>query len=233
MARSMLLVAVALAMTVAPVSSAQAQMLRCKYNYTDTRDHAALRGALQQALPSKARIEPLPTICRNPGSARAWLSTTPRLRGDGVTEWWDLACHRDTGEWACEVPVHRQLIWVYTEVAGKLRRLETQFDDATGLELTRALAVRAMQILSDPGAEPPAACRKSAEAQDRSFWEKSRSAFWELTKDSGIELSIEADEDGSIDVITNAGTGPLALHFTGTNDGPVGQVCWALWIVVT
>ena len=178
-------------------------------------------------------VESLPTVCRNPGSALAWLSTAPRLRTDGATEWWAVQCKRETGEWACEVPVHRQLIWVYVEAGGLLRRVEVSFDGETGLVRARALAVRTTEIIQDSAARAPEACGRLADAESQRRWEKYRNEFWQQPKDSAPALSVESTDRGTVDVITNSGDGPLGLKFMTTKDGSFAPVCWVEWVVVT
>jgi hypothetical protein len=216
-----------------PVSQAQAGTRICRSRLTDSHDRDLLRAAMQQVMPPGVPSEGIPDVCRNPGSANAWMSTWARLRSDGVTEWWDIDCQRSkTQQWACESPVHRQLVWVYGEVGGILRRLEVSFDDASGLNRARLLAVRAMQIIQDPASAPISACGSRSSEDNRSEWEKAQHAYALTPQDRAIELSVESDEDGVVDV-TRGGVG-LGLRFTdGSGGTSSSRVCWAMWIVVT
>jgi len=125
------------------------------------------------------------------------------------------------------------LIWVYAQLGGSLRRLEVSFDDATGLARARILSVRAMEIIEDGVAEPPAACRRPANPEDRHRWEQEQNISRLRPEETAVELSVESIEPGTFDVITNAGIGPLGLDFTTNDDGSPGQVCWEEWVVVT
>jgi len=231
--RWILLASIAFATAVLPVSRVTAQMLKCKFNYTDTHDHERLRTAIQKVLPADVAVESLPTVCRNPRSALAWLSTAPRLRTDGATEWWAVQCKRETAEWACEVPLHRQLIWVYVEMKGLLRRVEVSFDEAIGLTRARAAAARTTEIIQDNAARAPAACEGPADAENQRRWEEYRKEFWAQARDAAPELSVESADKDVVDVITNGGAGPLGLEFREATDGSIGPVCWVQWVVVT
>lgn len=120
-------------------------------------------------------MEGIPDVCRSRGSARAWLSTAPRLRTDGAVEWREVTCRRQTREWTCERPEHRQRIWVYAEVDGVLRRLEVSFDEATGLARARVRAVQTMHIIQDPASAPISACGRMNERWERTGWARMNS----------------------------------------------------------
>jgi hypothetical protein len=214
-------------------SPVHAQMLICKSHSTDSHDHEHLRAAILKVLPADVPLTGgLPEVCRNRGSAHAWLTTSPRLTSDGVTEWWDVNCSRGSQQWACDPPAHRQLIWVYADVDGILRRLEVSFDDVTGLARARTLAVRAMHIIQDLAAEPPRECGSHGSAEDaRRDWEKTGRRYRLKPEDTAIELSVESTDRGAFEVLTN---GLFGLRFNDPGDEPLSsEVCWGQWIVVT
>jgi hypothetical protein len=216
-----------------PLSRADAGVLICRSHYTDSGDRARLRNAMQQALPIGVSGEGTVSVCRNRGSARAWLSTWSRPRSDGATEWWDVSCRRNARDWECETPVHRHLVWVYVELDGVLRRLEVSFDDATGLARARVLAVRAMQFIQDPASGPLPGCQAEPSADSRLAWEKMRRMYALTAKDTAVALAVESNERGAVDVFTNGGVGGLALTFTdGSGRSPSNDVCWGEWVVV-
>jgi hypothetical protein len=229
---TLLLALLCLAGLFVPVSQAQAGMRLCRSHVTDSHDRQLLRAAMQQVMPPDVPAEGIPDVCRNPGGAYASMSTWPRLRSDGVTEWWDVDCHRDkVRQWACESPVHRQLVWVYGEVGGILRRLEITFDEETGLERARLLSVHAMQIIQDPSSAPVSACGSRSSGDNRSEWENARRGYVLTPQDRAIELSVESDGGGAVDV-SRGGVG-LGLRFTDGSAGTASsKVCWAEWIVV-
>jgi hypothetical protein len=209
-------------------------MLICKSNSTDTHDHERLREAILKVLPTDVPLTGgLPDICRNWGSARAWLTTTPRLRSDGVTEWWNVDCERGKRQWTCEAPTHSQLVWVYAEVDKILRRLEVSFDDATGLARARALAVRTIQILQDVNAEPLLQCGASPRGEDdrRREWETIRSPFRLMPDDTAVELAVHSADRGVFNVMRDVSLG-LTFQDPG-DDGRSAEVCWSLWVTVT
>src|SRR5690242_13253972 len=89
-----------------PLSEASAGVRLCKSQYTASHDRQRLRQSMQQVLPDGVSAAGIPSLCFNRSYAGAWLSTSPRLRSDGVTEWWDINCERREREWACESPAH-------------------------------------------------------------------------------------------------------------------------------
>jgi hypothetical protein len=211
---------------------AHAGVLICKSHYTDSHDRLRLRAALEEVLPPGVSAEAVPDVCRNRGSARAWLRTWSRLRSDGVTEWWEVACQRAKNDWTCETPAHRQLIWVYADVGGVFRRLEVSFDDATDLARARVLAVHAWRIIEDPSSTPVSACGSKSDIEGRREWEKVQRASALTPKDTVLELSVESDASGGVDVITHGDEG-LGLHFTdGSDASPSKRPCWTEWVVV-
>jgi hypothetical protein len=220
-----------LAALLVPTSPANAGIRICKYNYTGSNDRQRLRTAMQQVLPAGVSVEGFPSFCRNPGSADAWLETTPRLRADHAVEWWYVSCERRRAlEWTCKPSEHRQLIWVYAEVGGLLRRLEVSFDEATGLERARTLSAQAMRIIQDPSSNPLSACGSPLDAQNRSEWEKVQRQSALKPQDNAVELSVESLDNGAVDVSTND---QLTIRFTDGSAGSLSRgVCWTEWIVV-
>lgn len=211
-------------------SQAHAGVLRCSSHFTGFHDRALLRTAMQEAMPPGVSAWGIPDICRNPGSAYAWMSSWARRTPDGVTHWWDFNCHRQRGPWECDSPVQRNLIWVYADVGGILRRLEVRFDDDTGLDRARQLAVHAAQIVQDPASAPLAACGSGSREEERAQWEKARRAQILQPRDVAVGLSVETAADGGVDVIWEPAA-DFGLRFTdGTATSP--PVCWAQWVVV-
>lgn len=157
-----------------PLPGADAARRSCAFHYTDADDLRRLQAAMQGVMPAGVSAEGSPDICRNQGAASASLRTPSRLNPDGVVEWWDVNCERRPREWACKAPEHHQLISVYAETGGVLRRLEVTFDDATGLERARTLAARAMQIIQDPAFKPVSPCDAHSRTADSQEWEKVR-----------------------------------------------------------
>jgi hypothetical protein len=119
---------------------------------------------------------------------------------------------------------------VYGEVGGILRRLDVSFDEETGLGRARLLSVRAMQIIQDPSSAPVSGCPSG---DNRAEWEKARREYVLTPQDTAIELSVESEEGGGLDVM-RAGVGPgLLLTFTDGSAGTASStVCWAQWTVV-
>jgi hypothetical protein len=212
------------------VPRARAAIRICKSNYTDSNDRARLRAAMQRVFSPGVPMEGIPDICRNRGSAGAWLSTSPHLKSDGVTEWWTVSCERKSHDWVCEAPVHRQLIWVYAEAGGIWRRLEVSFDDATALAQAQQWSVRAVQIIQDSSAPLPA-CGSASIAERQREWEKVQRENSLTPADTAIELSVETDENGAVHVSTIT---QLDLTFTDASSDPAAgaRACWAQWIVV-
>jgi hypothetical protein len=216
-----------------PAVPAHAGARLCKSRLTDSRDHERLREAILKVLPTGVPLTGgLPEVCRNRGSAVAWLTTSPRLSSNGVTEWWNVNCERGTRQWTCESPTHRQLIWVYAEIDDILRRLEVSFDEMTGLARARALAVRSVQIAQNLTGEPPPYCgTRTSDEDNRRDWEKARSEYRLQPKDTAVEISVESTEAGTFDVIRN---GSFGLRFRNAGDAALsGEVCWTRWVVTT
>ena len=214
------------------VSHAEAGVLICQSHSTDSSDRQRLHEAMQKVAPNGVPDEGIPDICRNRRSAHAWLSTWSRLATNGAVEWWDFSCRRGARAWECETPEHRQLVWVYVEIDGILRRLEVSFDDATGIERARAFAPRAMRIIQDPMSEPLTECESTPSPEDRRQWEKAQRENALTPKDTAVELTVSSDEKGAVDVSTDGGIG-LGLRFTdGSGEASSNRVCWEEWLVV-
>ena len=217
-----------------PDSPTHAQMRICRSRSTDSHDQERLRAAIQKVLPEDVPIQGIPEVCRNRGAADAWFSTSPRLKQDGATEWWDVKCVRGARQWACQVPAHRQLVSVSAEVDGIPRRLQVSFDDMTGLARARAFALQTMKITQDLTAATPRVCEGQTSAEDERAWKKAQREYRLAPHDTVVELSVESDDAGGFDVITNGGEGPIGLRFRDTGDESLSQlVCWAEWVIVT
>ena len=215
---------------------ADAGTLICKSSYTDSKDREHLSAAMQRVFPFGVRAVGIPDICRNPGTARAWLSTWAHLRSDGITEWWMVVCARESRDWTCEPPVHRRLIWVYAEVGGTLRRLEVSFDDATELAQAQRSAVHAVRIIQDPSSAPLPACGFPSTDERQREWKNKQDAHALTPADTVVELAVESEETGVVHVITNGGDkgSGLGLAFTDGSSGlpAEGRACWEEWVVV-
>jgi hypothetical protein len=214
------------------IPRAHAGIRICKSNYTDSNDREQLRAAMQRALPPGVRAEGIPGVCRNRGSASASLSTWAHLRSDGVTEWWTVACKRESRDWECDAPVHVGLIWVYAEIGGILRRLEVSFDEATGPAQAQRRAVQAMQIIQDSSSAPLPACGHPPSPDWRREWEKAQRAHALTPADTVVELVVESAATGVVHVTT--GGGPLGLTFTDGSSEPAAgsRACWTEWVVI-
>jgi len=212
---------------------AHAGMYICKSAYTDSDDRQQLHAAMQRVFPLGVQLEGIPDICRNKRSARAWLDTWAHPRPDGVTEWWTVRCERESRNWICDPPVHNQLIWVYANVGGIVRRLEVTFDDATRLAQARRVAVQAIQIVQDSSSAPLPACRDRSSAEAQRQWEKIRREHSLAAADTVVELSVMAEEAGGVRVSLSGAT-QLGLTFTDNGDEPTtgNGACWTEWIVI-
>lgn len=223
--------ALAMLTIVAPFASvpqAHAGVRICKSNYTDSNDRARLSAAMREVFPLGVRADGIPYVCRNRGSAGASLSTWAHLRPDGVTEWWTVTCERKARDWQCEAPERQQLIWVFAEVGGVMRRLEVSFDEATALAEAQRSAVRAIRIIQDSLAPLPA-CGSTLDAQRE--WEKVQRAYALTPTDTAVALDVETERAG---VVTVTRYSTLKLTFTdGSSELSAGTgACWAEWIVI-
>ena len=202
--------------------SAGAQMLRCAGHHLSAGDRTAVRVAAQALLP-KGVGPVISGPCRNPDSARAWISTAKIRTALGVQQWREFSCSRGDGPWQCAAPEFKQRINVSLTVREKPHRVEINFDEATSLERARALAGRALAVYADAGKQI-AACDNGA----LQTYRESQQWFWTRP------IVLTVSHDGVQDQVYFEGT-DVVLQFSGTaaDRDKLEPLCWGTMIVVT
>jgi len=85
-------------------------------------------------------------------------------------------------------------------------------------------------LLQDSTSEPLSACDSRPSAKTRLEWRKTQYAFALKPQDMTVELSVETNENGVVEVIKG---GMLGLRFTdGSGITTPNQTCWTEWIII-
>ena len=139
--------------TLASLPAAGGQRL-CAQRTLTARDLAAAHGAAARALRDLAPLAAtVGVFCRNPLRADAWFESTRRQDPDGVREWYDVQCNRDTESWSCEAPTHQREFELDVPTRGGLRHAIVSLDPTNDVTVARqnaALAVRALDEIRMP-----------------------------------------------------------------------------------
>jgi hypothetical protein len=210
-----------------------AGMLRCAEQTLTPKDRGQLATAIKSALPASVPIDASPGICRNPGSARAWLETKHHTNAEGAQEWWVVNCTRETRDWNCESPERKREISLSAPLSGAVRHLSIEFDDKTTMEQARELSIRSFQIL-EATADPPSECIEAGQdTVDADGWSKMQNLY--RLKPSDVNLTATVSMDGDSFSVWISQDGGLALTFLRPSraaDAPTLK-CWSEWVVVT
>lgn len=228
------LVCLVLAAFFLAVSRADAGQRICKHTYVGSHERQRVQEAMQAVLPPGVSAKDVTSISDCRSQLSAWLETVPRLRSDGVTEWWIVTCDRERRKWICDSPTHRQLIWVFAQVDGVFRRLEVTYADAISLARARRVSVQAINILQDPASLPVSACGTNPGTDTRAEWEKARKNFPVQQADTVIEMSLDIWETRTSTVNAHInGEDGMTLMFTEDSTwSPSEGSCWEQWIIV-
>jgi hypothetical protein len=212
---------------VAAPRMATAGMLKCEAHSLSMEDEASVRAKARAILPKRARIETV-GACRNPNSARAWISTRKTTSAEGVQQWWEFACQRETVVWGCDAPEFKQSIELTLDVEDHARQIELSFDQGTALELARSLVKRALMIYADPAARLPSCSSEAsgAPAREELNLRNPFAAGWKST-----EVSVSRDAAGHSVWLHDVS---VEIGFPGSaGEAGVQGLCWDEVIVVT
>jgi hypothetical protein len=208
--------------------SAAAQMFRCESRALSMDDEASLRAKARGLLPIRTRIETV-GACRNPNSARAWISTRKTNTSEGVAQWWELSCQREATLWECGPPAFKQIFDMRVRVGEQERDVALAFDRETPLGEAQSRASKALALYFDPVANPPE-CPASTAAD--SEWAKLRERNRLPKGDEPIRVTVTLDQGEHsvmLDDIDIEIRWPIGGEVSATDSG----ACWKMWIVVT
>jgi hypothetical protein len=208
--------------------SAAAQMLKCESHALAIDDEASLRAKARAVLPSQARIESV-DACRNPNRALGWILTRKAITSEGISQWWELSCQRETMIWGCDTPAFKQLIKLTLAIDGQQREVELSFGRDIQLERGRSLAAKALAIYVDPAVRLPGCEVEKPAVSD--FYDAHRGNRLPTGKES-IHISVvhTADRDEvTLDDVY------VAIGFPAGPDEATRStaVCWNEEVVVT
>jgi hypothetical protein len=134
--------------------SVSAAELTCASRTLSGADEQRLRAAARTVLPKPAELSVL-TPCKNPTWALGSIATRKVTTAEGVEQWWEFICRRETLPWTCDKPEFKQFIELSLELEGRSRKIELSFDAQTTLGGARVLAARALAIYADPNLRLP------------------------------------------------------------------------------
>ena len=216
------------AMAVIEPRDAAAQMLKCESRSLGMDDEASLRAKARGMLPKSTRIERVGS-CRNPNSARAWISTRHTKTAEGVPQWWELSCQRAMALWGCDPPAFKQLFDMHALVGDRQREIALTFDRETPLSEAQSRASKALALYFNPVANPPE-CPASTAVD--SEWAKLRESNPLPRGNEPIHVTVALGE-GAHSAMLNDVDIEIRWPVGGADTATEAQACWQVWIVVT
>jgi hypothetical protein len=232
MLRLSALALILLAGMLTPWTPAGAALRICASSTLSQQDHRRLYKAARATVPDgESWQEPL-SVCRNRGSADAWLETPQRFVSEGAHEWWSLHCKRSRRDWTCEPPRMQRSATMMLVVAGQERRVNLSFDGTTSFAEAKELTSRAWAIFEDAHSIPTPCERSSGDEGDDEAWAKARADYSldSTTNDLQVRLWTEKDV---IEVMLFEGAG-LGFKFRRrhVSDHSLVLKCWSEWVIV-
>jgi hypothetical protein len=197
---------------------------KCESRSLSPDDEGSLRAKARAVLPKPARIEVL-APCRNPNSAHAWISTRRTTTSEGVQQWWEFSCQRETLIWGCDPPEFKQFYEMQLRVDDQLRDIELNFDKNTPLSEAQSQASKALALYVDPSvrlAECDSGSLKDSE------WIKTRERNPLPRNDKSIKVTVSLDA-GAHSVMLDDIDVEIRFPVEGIDRG----ACWAEWVIVT
>jgi hypothetical protein len=216
------------AMAVIAPRDAAAQMLKCESRSLGTDDEASLRAKARGMLPKSTRIETVDS-CRNPNSTRAWISTRNTRTPEGVQQWWEMSCQRQTALWGCDPPAFKQRFDMHAPLGDRQREIALTFDRETPLSEAQSRASKALAVYFDPVANPPE-CPASTAVD--SEWAKLRETNPLPRGNEPIHVTVTLNE-GAHSVMLNDIDIEIRWPLGGADSATEAEACWQVWIVVT
>jgi hypothetical protein len=203
-------------------------MLKCESRSLGMDDEASLRVKARAMLPKATRIETVGS-CRNPNSARAWISTRPTKTAEGVAQWWELSCQREAVIWGCDPAAFKQLFDMQALVGDRQRDVALTFDRETPLSEAQSRASKALALYFDPVANPPE-CPASTAVDFECA--KLRESNPVPRGNEPIHVTVTLDQ-GVLSVMLNDVDIEIRWPVGGADTATEAQACWQVWIVVT
>jgi len=205
-----------------------AQMLRCESRTLGMDDEASLRARARGMLPRRTRIETV-GACRNPNSARGWLTTRKTKTSEGVDQWWGMSCQREATLWGCDAPHFNQLFDMHVLVGDRERDVALAFDRDTSLKEAQSRASKALGLYFDPATNPPE-CPASTAVD--SEWAKMRERNALPKGNEPIRVTVTLDQ-GEHSVMLDDVDIEIRWPISGMDSATEAQACWQVWVVVT
>jgi len=134
--------------------SASAGAYKCEDRFLDDIDEMQLRAAALRVLPKSTHLDAV-VPCRNPDSAHARISTKRVASIEGVQQWYEFTCSRESQPWRCDPPEFKQAITYSLKVGGVSRVVALSFGKEFSLSRAQSLSQKALEIYTDPTVRLP------------------------------------------------------------------------------